>query len=126
MATAPQWSFAGYTFPYADSPKRGGSDDWNLREKLIEHDPLNANVTILTSWGFKSSVRTIQGICNAVSRDQLKSLWTSNTVGTLTDSEGRAVTAKITDAKFSTITPEAVTIGVGAGVYQYSITFMER
>lgn len=125
MAVSPQWSFAGYTFPFADSPRKGGSEDFNPDEKLIEHDPLNANITILSSWGFTSARRTIQGTCSAISRDQLKALWLNRTVGTLIDAESRSVQARITNAKFETMIPEAA-ISVGSGLYRYTITFRER
>lgn len=113
-----QWSFATLTFPIADSPVRGGSGDWNFEEKLIEQDPLMANVTILTSWGRKSARRTITGTCSESFRDSIRSLHTNATVGTLTDAEGRALTARIVRADFSTMLP--------SDRYNYSIEFLER
>lgn len=113
-----QWSFATYTFPVADSPKRGGSGDWNWEEKLIEQDPLMANVTILTSWGRKSARRTITGTCGQTTRDSLRTLHQNATVGTLTDSEGRQVTCRIIRADFGTILP--------TDRYDYAIGFMQR
>lgn len=115
---AAQWSFATYTFPYADSPARGKSGDLNLEEKLIEQDPLMANVTILTSWGFQSGRRTISGTCSQTTRDSLRSLHHSGTVGVLTDSEGRNTTCRIVRADFNTVLP--------IDRYDYTIEFVAR
>ncbi len=115
---ANQWSFATLTFPVADSPTRGGSGDWNREEKLVEQDPLSANVTILTSWGFKSARRVVSGTCGQTTRDSLRTLHTNGTVGTLTDSEGRQVTCRIVRADFGTILP--------SDRYDYTIEFMAR
>lgn len=115
---AQNWVFSTYTFPTADSPGRGQSDEWNDEEKLIEHEPLNADVTILTSWGFKSRRRAISGICGQTTRDQMRTFHRNATVDTLTDPEGRSLTARIVSAEFSTIIP--------TGRYRYTITFMER
>lgn len=127
----PQWSFAGYTFPYVDSPSAlGGADDWNYEEKLVEHDPLMASVTILTSWGVRSRSRTISGTCSATTRDAMQAFQLAATIGALIDSEGRSVSARITGVKFVTLLP---TGGVAAcddvaadGRYKYQIEFMER
>lgn len=116
MAT--QWSFAGYTFPIQDSPPRGNSGDWNWEEKLVEHEPLNANVTILTSWGRKSAQRVVSGTCGKATRDQIRTFHQSGTVGTLEDAEGRQITCRVIRAEFSTLLP-----GVR---YNYSITFIAR
>lgn len=113
-----QWSFATYTFPFADSPSRGGGDEWNEKEKLIEHDPLNASVTILTSWGFKSRRRTISGTCGAATRNQIRTFWRNATEGALVDSEDRSINARIVEAQFTTIIPNLR--------YNYSIEFLER
>ena len=115
---AQNWVFSTYTFPAGDSPGRGQSDDWNDEEKLIEHDPLNADVTILTSWGFRSRTRTISGICNQTTRDAMRSFHRNKTVDTLTDPEGRSITARIVNTSFVTIIP--------TGRYRYTIEFKER
>lgn len=115
---AVQWSFATYTFPYADSPTRGKSGEWNLEEKLIEQDPLMANVTVLSSWGFRSGRRTIVGTCNQTTRDSLRALHANLTAGDLTDSEGRATRCRIVRADFDTILP--------TDRYDYSIEFVQR
>lgn len=114
----PNWSFAGYEFPIADSPARSGSGDWDLEEKLIEHDPLNANVTILTSWGMKSARRTITGTCGPATRDQMRTFHDNRTVGTLRDGENRSLQARIVSAGFTTQIPNVR--------YSYSLTFVER
>jgi hypothetical protein len=114
----PNWSFAGYTFPIEDSPVRGGGGEWDSEEKLIEQDPLMANVTILTSWGERSARRTITGTCGKTTRDQIRTLRTARTVGVLQDSEDRTVTCRIVRATFSTILPSLR--------YDYQIEFMER
>ncbi len=116
MAT--DWVFSTYTLPAGDSPTRGNSGEWNDEEKLIEHDPLNADVTILTSWGFRSRTRIISGICNQTTRDAMRSFHRNKTVDTLTDPEGRGVEARITAATFQTIIP--------TGRYRYTIEFKER
>ncbi len=116
MAT--QWSFAGYTFPIIDSPTRGGGDDWNLEEKLVEQDPLMANVTILTTWGQKSARRTISGACGQTTRDQMRTFHQNRTVGTLSDSEGREVTCRIVSANFVTVLP--------IDRYNFQIEFVQR
>lgn len=115
---ANQWSFAGYAFPYEDSPKRGGGGEWNLEEKLIEQDPLMASVTILTSWGQKSARRVISGTCGQTTRDSLRASHQNATVGTLEDSEGREMTARIVRADFSTLLP--------IDRYQYQVEFVAR
>lgn len=115
---AVQWSFATYTFPYADSPTRGKGGEWDLEEKLIEQDPLMASVTILTSWGFQSGRRTISGTCNQTTRDSLRSLHQNRTVGVLTDSEGRNTTCRIVRADFNTVLP--------IDRYEYTIEFVAR
>lgn len=114
----PNWSFAGYTLPVEDSPVRGGGGEWNSEEKLIEQDPLMASVTILTSWGFTSSRRTITGTCGPTTRDQMRTLRLAGTVGVLQDSEERAVTCRIVRAEFVTIIPSIR--------YDYVIEFLER
>lgn len=120
---AQQWSFSGYSFPYEDSPTRGNSGDWNWEEKLIEHDPLMANVTILTSWGRKSARRTITGTCGQTTRDTLRQKHQDAEVGALVDGEGRSVQARIVRADFKTVLP----VGVAAAKrYDYTIEFMER
>ncbi len=116
MAT--QWSFDTYTFPVADSPKRGGSGDWNWEEKLVEHDPLNANVTILTTWGRKSPRRVITGTCGQATRNQMRTFHQNGTVGILADSEGRQTTCRIVRAEFGTFLP--------SDRYDYQIEFVER
>ncbi len=115
---AQNWVFSTYTFPTADSPGRGQSDEWNDEEKLVEHDPLNANVTILTSWGFRSRRRPISGVCGQMTRDQMRTFHRAGTVAALTDSEGRSITARIVRTDFQTIIP--------TGRYRYTIEFMER
>ncbi len=116
MAT--DWVFSTYTHPTADSPGRGQSGEWNDEEKLIEHDPLMADVTVLASWGFRSRSRTISGICSQATRDAMRTFHRNRTIGTLTDPEGRTVEARITSAGFHTIIP--------TGKYRYVIEFMER
>lgn len=125
MAIAVNWTFSTYTFPRGDVPVRGGSDEWNDTEKLVEHDPLNANVTILTSWGFTSRHRTITGTCGDVTRDQIRTFQRNATVAALVDSEGRSVNCRIVSAKFSTMLPTAGTVG-RRGRYEYQIEFEER
>lgn len=122
---ANQWSFATWTFPYEDSPARGESGDWNDDEKLIEHDPLMADVTVLTSWGFRSRRRVITGSCGDDTRDAIRTLHRNRTTGTLTDAEGRAVEARIVRADFSTVLPTAAVAGK-RGRYRYTIEFIER
>ncbi len=112
------WTFSTYPFPTADSPTRGQSGDWNDEEKLIEHDPLNADVTILASWGFRSRTRSISGICGQATRDAMRTFHRNRTVGTLTDPEGRTVEARIVSAGFNTLIP--------TGRYRYTIEFKER
>ncbi len=112
------WTFSTYTFPAGDSPTRGQSGDWNDEEKLIEHDPLNADVTILTSWGFRSRNRTISGVCSMATRDAMRTFHRNKTVDTLTDPEGRTVEARIIRANFQTLIP--------TGRYRYTIEFKER
>lgn len=112
------WSFSTFTFPDEDSPGRGQSGEWNDEEKLIEQEPLNANVTVLTSWGFKSRRRTISGVCQQTMRDQMRTFQRNGTVGSLIDPEGRDMTARIVSAQFSTIIP--------TGRYNYTIEFLER
>ncbi len=116
MAT--DWVFSTYTLPAGDSPTRGNSGEWNDEEKLIEHDPLNADVTILTSWGFRSRTRSISGICSQATRDAMRTFHRNKTVDTLTDPEGRSVEARIVRANFHTLIP--------TGRYRYTIEFMER
>lgn len=115
---AVQWSFATLTFPVEDSPARGRSGDWDWEEKLVEQDPLMANVTILTSWGRKSARRVISGTCSLATRDSLRALHQAATVGTLTDSEGRQVTCRIVRHSFSTLLPGTR--------YEYQIEFLAR
>src|SRR3990172_10748758 len=105
MAGPNQWSFDGYDIPYADSPVRGSSGDWNEEEKLIEHDPLNANLTILTSWGFKSRRRSVQGTCGQLTRDTMLTKGRNRVTATLTDGEGRSISARIIRADFTTLLP---------------------
>lgn len=114
----PNWSFASYTFPIADSPPRGSGGEWDSEEKLVEQDPLMANVTILTSWGQKSARRTVSGTCGQTTRDQIRSFRQNATVGILQDSEGRQVTCRIVRSSFSTLLPGTR--------YNYQIEFMER
>ena len=115
---AVNWVFSTYTFPTADSPLRGQSGEWNDDEKLIEHDPLNADVTILTSWGFRSRTRSINGICGQATRDAMRAFYRNGTVDTLTDPEGRTVQARIVKTQFNTLIP--------TGRYKYTIEFKER
>lgn len=126
----PQWTFDDFTFPWEDSPSKGNADDWNLEERLIEHEPLMANVTVLTSWGFRSRTRSITGTCSATTRDTLQAKQLAGTVGALVDSEGRSVTARIIRTKFVTLQPKiAVTDCDGNpadGRYRYTIDIMER
>lgn len=115
---AVQWSFATLTFPVEDSPSRGKSGEWDWEEKLIEQDPLMANVTILTSWGRKSARRTISGTCSQNTRDTLRTLHQNGTVGTLTDSEGRQVTCRIVRHSFNVLLPSTR--------YDYTLEFLAR
>ena len=112
------WTFSTYTFPTADSPARGLSGEWNDEEKLIEHAPLNADVTILASWGFRSRSRSINGICGSATRDAMRTFHRDGTVGTLTDPEGRTIQARIVKTQFNTLIP--------TGRYRYTIEFKER
>lgn len=114
----PQWSFDTYEFPIADSPMRGGSDDVNVEEKLVYHELLQANVTIVTSWGFSSGRRTITGVCGQATRDQMRTFHQNGTVGTLRDGEDRSITARIIVANFVTIIP-----GLR---YRYTLEFIQR
>ncbi len=122
---AHQWSFGSYHFPFADSPVRGSSGEWDDEEKLIEHDPLVANVTILTSWGFRSRKRIITGTCGDLTRDQIRTDQRAALVADLHDAEGRTVSARIVSAKFTTVIPTASAPG-RRGRYTYNITFMAR
>lgn len=125
-----QWSFSDFTFPFEDSPSRGGSDDWSFEEKLIEHEPLAASVTILTSWGFRSRRRTISGTCSATTRDTLQDKQINGVVGALVDSEGRSNTARIVSARFVTFLPKTGVLDCEGnpadGRYRYSLEFLER
>ncbi len=112
------WTFSTYPLPTADSPARGQSGEWNDEEKLIEHEPLNADVTILASWGFRSRSRTISGICGQATRDAMRAFHRNRTVADLTDPEGRTVQARITKTGFNTLIP--------TGRYRYTIEFKER
>lgn len=114
----PQWRFDGFFFPPADSPRKGASGDWNRTEKLVEHEPINAGVTIITSWGFTSGRRTIKGVCTQLTRDTLISKWESASEGALIDGENRSVNARIINTRFSTIIP--------GFRYEYEITFIQR
>ena len=115
---ANQWSFAGYTFPYADSPARGKGGEWNLEEKLIEQDPLMASVTLLTSWGQRSARRVISGTCGQTTRDTLRAAHQNATVSVLEDSEGREMTCRIVRADFDTLLP--------IDRYDYVVEFIVR
>lgn len=122
---AHQWSFGSYHFPFEDSPARGSSGDWDDEEKLIEHDPLVASVTILTSWGFRSRRRTLSGTCGDLTRDQIRTDQRAGLVADLHDVEGRTVSARIISAKFTTVIPTGSAPG-RRGRYTYNITFMAR
>jgi len=130
MAALVQWEFSGYIFPYIDSPTKRGAGDWNKEEKVVQHDPLNANISTLTSWGFKSRTRTITGECGVTTRDTINAKWEALEVGGLTDSEGRKITCRITAAKFDTQLPkmanQAGDCATNDGRYKYTISFMER
>lgn len=126
-----QWSFAGYTIPWEDSPARRGADDWSYVEKSIQHAPLMASVTVTTSWGFHSRLRTITGTCSATTRDAMQTFQLNGTIGALVDSEGRSINAKIERAKFVTLMPKNTDLldcGGAAtdGRYRFTIEFMER
>lgn len=112
------WSFDGYEFPPEDCPAKGSSGDFNLEEKLVEHDPINADVTVLTSYGFRSRTRTISGTCGRVTRDTLRQKWQDGVVGTLIDAENRSIQARIIRATFETVQPDVL--------YRYTIEFMQR
>lgn len=122
---AHQWSFGSYHFPFEDSPVSGSSGDWDDEEKLIEHDPLVASITILTSWGFRSRRRTITGTCGEITRDQMRTDQRASLVADLHDVEGRTISARIISAKFTTVIPTAGVAG-RRGRYTYTITFMAR
>lgn len=128
MALILKWSFSGYDFPYEDSPPPGASGDWNKEEKLVLHDPLVANVTVITSWGFKSRTRTITGTCGRITRDTMNTKWGDGEVGSLVDAEGRKVTCRITSAAFVTLRPIDVDLNSvpGNARYDYTISFMEQ
>jgi len=125
-----QWEFSGYTFPYIDSPSKRGAGDWNKEEKVVQHDPLMANISTLTSWGFKSRTRSITGECGTVTRDTINTKWEDLEIGDLTDSEGRKVTCRIINARFDTQLPKMSNQDIACdpndGRYKYTITFMER
>jgi hypothetical protein len=126
-----QWSFAGYTFPWADQPERRGSGDWNYEQKSVEHEPLMASVTIQTDWGVKSRRRTVTGTCSATTRDQMQTFQLAFTVGALVDSEGRSMNAKIVKATFRTLLPKDASLldcegAATDGRYKFTIEFMER
>jgi len=125
MGLAVNWTFSTYTFPRGDTPAKGGSDDWNDEEKLVEQDPLNANVTILTSWGFKSRRRIITGTCGELTRNEIRTFQRNATVAALVDSEARSVTCRIVSAKFSTMIPTGGIVG-RRGRYEYVVEFVER
>lgn len=114
----PNWSFAGYEFPIEDSPVRGSGGEWNRETKDIEHDPLMADVTILTTWGVRSARRVVGGTCGQTTRDQLRALHEGLTVGDLSDSEGRVMSARLLRADFSTMLPGTR--------YQYTLEFIGR
>lgn len=114
----PQWAFDTYEFPIADSPVRGGGGEVNVEEKLVEHDLLQADVTIITSWGFHSPRRTISGTCGQTTRDQMRTFHQNGTVGTLRDSENRSTTMRIVVAEFQTLIP-----GLR---YRYKLEFVAR
>lgn len=125
MGLAVNWTFSTYTFPRGDVPAKAGSGEWNDEEKLVEHEPLNANVTILTSWGFKSRRRTITGTCGELTRNEMRIFHRNGTTALLVDSEGRSVNCRIVSARFSTMIPTAGTAG-RRGRYEYQIEFLER
>lgn len=125
MGLAVNWTFSTYTFPRGDVPSKGGSDDWNDEEKLVEQDLLNCDTTILTSWGFKSRRRTITGTCGELTRDQMRTFHRNGIVAALSDSEGRSVTCRIVSAKFTTMIPTGGVAG-RRGRYEYQIEFIAR
>lgn len=104
---------------------RGSSGDWDDEEKLVQHDPLVANITILTSWGFRSRKRIITGTCGDLTRDQIRTDQRAAVVADLHDAEGRTVSARIITAQFTTVIPTASAVG-RRGRYTYNITFLAR
>jgi len=125
-----QWSFDGFAFPVADSPSKGNADDWSYEERLIEHNPLMSNTTVLTSLGFVSRRRSIRGTCSAATRDTLQTKQLARIVGVLIDSENRSVTCRIVRARFITLLPKNSGVDCEAnaagGRYSYAIEFLER
>lgn len=118
-----QVRFDDYTFPLADSPSPGGAGEWNMEEKLVQQDPLNSNVTILTSWGFRSRTRTISGVCGRRTRDVMRDKYRNKVVADYVDAEGQAVRCRIVAQEFQTI---HTADDPDASLYKYTITFMER
>lgn len=111
-----KWTFAGYAFPSDSLPSDGG--DWDYGEKVIEHEPLGADVTVVTSLGFKSDTRVVAGDCSRDFRDNIKSLQRNLTVGDLVDGEGRTVSARIMVSSFQGMNTNRR--------FKYSITFKAR
>ena len=118
MAIIP-WSFDAYTFPIADSPTgRGGADEWNYEEKLVTHTPINSNIDVLTSFGFKSPRRTIVGRCSKATRDAIRAKFLACTVGYLVDGEGTSKLARMEKCVFKEVFP--------LKRYEYEICFIAR
>jgi len=112
------WTFDGYTFPVDSQPERGGAGEWNYEEKAVYQSPLNGTTDIITSFGFKSSRRTIRGRCNQAMRDAMRGKQTSRVTGLLTDADGGSVSARIEKATFKELFP--------GGRYSYDILFCAR
>jgi hypothetical protein len=117
MATS--FSFDGYTFPWDSQPEGwGGAGEFNYVEKTVIHTPINSNIDIITSFGFKSGRRTIVGRCCQAMRDAIRAKFLARTVGYLVDSEGTSVLARIEACEFKELFPN--------GRYEFSITFVKR
>jgi len=119
MAPPTAWSFAGYTFPWNSQPEGGGgAGEWGYDEKVVIHAPLNNNTDVITSFGFKSARRTINGRGSKAFRDALRALQLARTVGLLVDADGGSWNARIEKLTFKELFP--------GGRYEYSIDFVAR
>lgn len=113
------WSFDGYQFPVDSQPEgRGGAGEWNYEEMAAYATPLNAGKDVITSFGFKSGRRTINGRCDKATRDALRGKQLARAEGPLTDADGSSITARIEKATFKEIFP--------GGRYEYELDFVAR
>lgn len=112
------WAFAGYTFPVADQPSKGGAGEWNRERKVAVSQPINSSDDVLTNFGFTSARRTISGRCSQAFRNQMRTFFNNLTEGTLTDSEGGTQKAQILELSFDEQVPERL--------YAYTVVFIAR